>query len=130
MDPPPCALFEEFFTSASSPQQPISLNWFDHVRSALEEADTRLASFLASGRPDFAPLSSWSSQHALRGEFAQGLAAAVNPSLLALFEHPLWPTLQLGLTIREAAALEASFRAHSESLSHSLLVGLCASPRL
>ena len=52
----------------------------------------------------------------MRGEFAQGLAAAVNPSLLSLFECPLRPLLQLGLAIREATALEASFRAHSESL--------------
>ena len=120
VDPPPCALFEEFFTPASVPQQPIYLNWFAHVRTTLEETDSRLASFLASGRPDFAFLLSRSSQYAVRGEFAQGSAAAVNPSLLALFEHPLRPTLQLGLMIREAAALEASFRAHSESLSHSM----------
>ena len=101
-------------------------------RSALEETDTRLASFLASGHLDFAFLPSRSSQHAVRGEFAQGSTAAVNPSLLALFERPLRPTLQLSLTIREAAALEASFWAHSESLSHSmwLLSGLLAFVRL
>ena len=111
--PPPRALFEEFFTPASSPQQPIFLNWFARVRSALEVTDTRLASFLASSRPDFAFLPSRSSQYAVRGEFAQDSAAAVNPSLLALFERLLRPTLQLGLTIREAAALEVSFWAHS-----------------
>ena len=44
----------------------------------------------------------------------------MNPSLLSLFERPLRPSLQLGLTIRKAAALEASLRAHSESLSHSM----------
>ena len=56
----------------------------------------------------------------------------MNPSLLALFERPLQPMLLLGLTIREAVALEASFRAHSESLSHSmwLLFGLLAFVRL
>ena len=37
----PRALFEDFFTSASTPQQPIYLNWF-------ADADTRLAAFLAS----------------------------------------------------------------------------------
>ena len=56
----------------------------------------------------------------MTGEFAQGSAAAVNPLLLSLFECPLRPSLQLGLTIQEAAALEASFRAHLESLSHSM----------
>ena len=73
-----------------------------------------------------------SSQYAMRGDFAQGSAVLVNPSLLALFERPLRPSLQLGFTIREAAALEALFRAHSESLSHSLwlLSGLLGFVRL
>ena len=34
-DPPPRALFEEFFTPALAPQQPIYLNWFASVRTAL-----------------------------------------------------------------------------------------------
>ena len=95
---------------------------------ALADADTQLA----SGRPDFSYLPSRSSLYAVRGEVAQGSAVPVNSSLLALFERPLRPNLQLGLTIREAAALEASFRANSESLSHSmwLLSGLLAFVRL
>ena len=101
-------------------------------RTALEGTDTRLATFLASGCPDYSFLSSRSSQYAVRGDFAQGAAAAVNPSLLSLFERPLRPSLQLGLMIWEAAALEASFRAHLESLSRSmgLLSGLLAFVRL
>ena len=97
------------------------------MRAALADADTRLAAFLASGRrPDFSFLRSRLSQYAVRGDFAQGSAAPVNPSLLALFKRPLWPNLQLGLIIREAAALEISFRVNSESLFHSiwLLFGL------
>ena len=56
----------------------------------------------------------------------------MNPSLLSLFERPLRPSLQLGLMMWEAAALEVSFWAHSESLSHSmwLLSGLLAFVRL
>ena len=127
IDPPPCT-FEDFFTPLSTPQQPIYLDWFTRVHTALVEADSCLATFLASGRPDFAFLPSCSTQYVVRGEFTQGLAATVNPSLLALFERPLQPNLQLGLTIREAATLEALFRANSESLSHSiwLLSGLLA----
>ena len=92
VDPPPHALFEEFFTLASTRQQPIYLNWFTRVHMALAETDTRLAAFLASGRMDFAFLPSRSSQYAVRGEFAQGSAASVNPLLLAFFECPLRPT--------------------------------------
>ena len=49
IDPPPRALFEEFFTHVVTPQQSIYLNWFARVRTALSEANSRLASFLASG---------------------------------------------------------------------------------
>ena len=101
--------------TSSTPQQPIYLNWFSCVRAALADSDTLLASFLASGHPDYSFLPSRLSQDAVRGDFAQGLAAPVNPSLLALFERPLRPSLQLGLTICETAALEASFRANFKS---------------
>ena len=132
IDPPPHALFEEFFTPASAPQQPIYLNWFASMRTALAETDSRLAAFLASGRPDFAFLPSRSSQCVVRGEFVQGSSAAVNPSLLALIERLLRPSLQLDLAILEAAALEVSFRAHLETLSQFmwLLSGLLAFTQL
>ena len=48
----PRALFEDFFSPASAPPQPVYLSWFERVRSALSEADTRLASLLASGRSE------------------------------------------------------------------------------
>ena len=66
------------------------------------------------------------------GEASLGSAAPVNPSLLAMFERPLRPSLHLGLTVREAALLEASSRALSESLSHAmwLLSGLLGFVRL
>ena len=86
----------------------------------LTDADACLAVFLALGRDDFSFLPSRFPAYAVRGEFAQGCASPINPSLLSLFEHPLRSNHQLGLTIHEAAALESSFRAHSESLSHSM----------
>ena len=48
--------------------------------------------------------------YAVRGEFASGQAAPVNPSLLSLFEKQLKPFYHVGLSVREAAALEASLR--------------------
>ena len=51
--PPPRALFEDFFSSPTPSSSPIFLNWFGRVRSALEEADFRLASFVAFGRGIF-----------------------------------------------------------------------------
>ena len=93
VDSPPCALFEDFFTPASPPQQLIYLNWFERVRTALSDADSRLATVLTFRRSDFLFLLSRSSQYAVSGEFAQGCAAPVNPLLLALFERPLRPSL-------------------------------------
>ena len=59
-------------------------------------------------------------QYSVGGEASLGSAAPVNPSLLAMFERPLRPSLHLGLTIREAAVLEASSRALSESFLHAM----------
>ena len=133
--PPPRALFEDFFSSPTPPppppppppSPPIFLNWFGRVRSALEEADSHLASFIASGRVDFLFLSLRSSTYAVHGDFALGGgggggAAPVNPSLLSLFERRLKPSNHVGMSIREAAALEASLRSQLEALSHSMWV--------
>ena len=65
-------------------------------------------------------LPSRSSTYAVRGDYAFGGAAPVNFSLLSLFERRLKPTHHVGLTICEAAALEASLRPQSEALSHSM----------
>ena len=51
--PPPRALFEDFFSSPSPPLSPVFLNWFEKICCAMSEADSRLASFVVSGRGDF-----------------------------------------------------------------------------
>ena len=51
-----------------------------------------------------------------------GGAAPLNPSLLFLFKRRLKPSNHVGLSIRKAAAFEASLRAQSEALSHSIWV--------
>ena len=53
---------------------------------------------------------------------ALGRAVPVNESLLSHFERPLRPNLQLGITISDAMALEASSRAQSEALSYAMWV--------
>ena len=119
--PPPRALFEDFFGS-SVPSSSIFLSWFERVRMALSDADARLAAFLSSGRSDFSFLPPRNSSYAVRCDFASGQAVLVNPSLLSLFEKQLKPSYHVGLTVREAAALESSLRSHSEALSHSMWV--------
>ena len=57
----------------------------------------------------------------MHGDFTFGGAAPVNLSLF-LIERRLKPTHHVGLTIREASALEASLRSQSEALSHSMWV--------
>ena len=120
--PPPRALFEDFFGSSAPTSSPIFLNWFEQVRTALSDADSRLASFLASGRSDFSFLPPRNSSYVVRGEFALGQAAPVNPSLLSLFERQLKPSHHVGMSICEAAALGALVRSQSEALSRSMWV--------
>ena len=129
---PPRALFEEFFATPSSPHQPVFLTWFERVRSTLSETDSRIASLLASGHPESSLLPPRNTQYSVGGEASLGSAAPVNPSLLAMFKRPLRPSLHLGHMVREAALLESSSRALSESLSHAmwLLSGLLGFVRL
>ena len=89
---------------------------------ALADADSRLASFVASGRGDYLFLPTRSSTYAVHGDFVFGGAAPVNPSLLPLFEWRLKPTHHVGLTIRKTAAFKASLRFQSKALSHSMWV--------
>ena len=51
------------------------------------------------------------------GTLLLGGAAPVNPSLLSLFERRLKPSNHVGLSIREAAAFEASLCSQSIGLS-------------
>ena len=74
-----------------------------------------MAASLAAGHSDFSFIPSRSPTYAVHGDFAQGRAVPVNPSLLLLFERNLKSSLLLGLSIRGAVALEASFR-HSQKL--------------
>ena len=46
----------------------------------------------------------------------------MNPSLLLLFEKQLKPSYHIGLTVREAAAMESPLRSQAEALSHSMWV--------
>ena len=127
---PPRALFVEFFAAPSSPHQPMFLSWFERVRSTLSDAD--ILSLLASGRPESALLPPRQSQYSVGSGSSLGSATPVNPSLLAVFERPLRPSLHLGLTLREASLLESSSRALSEAQSHAmwLLSGLLGFDRL
>ena len=48
--------------------------------------------------------------YAVHGDHAGAKAVPVNESLLAHFERPLRPNLLVGLSVRDAMALESSFR--------------------
>ena len=118
---PPRTLFEEFFAASSALHQPVFLTWFERVRSPLSEADARIISLLASGRPESSLLPPRQTQYSVGSSSSLGSAAPVNPSLLAMFDRPLRPLLHLGLALREAALLESSSsRALSESQSHAM----------
>ena len=120
--PPPRALFESFSAPVAPATPSLNFNWFDRVRTALMDADSRVAALLASGRPECLLLPQRLASYAVRGDCSLGRAVPVNESLLAHFDRPLRTNLQMGVTARDAMALEASFRAQSEALSYSMWV--------
>ena len=129
---PPRALFEDFFVASASTHLPVFLDWFARVRTSLSEADARLASLLASGRPDSSLLPQRLSQYAVHGDFASSAAVPVNPSLLSMFERSLHPSLQLGISLCETVLMESSSWFHSFSLYVAPVCssGFRSSPRL
>ena len=90
---PPHALFEVFFAPPSSPHQLFFLSWFGRVRSTLSEAAARIVSLLASGRPESSLFPPRQTLYSVGSGSSLGSAAPVNPSLLAMFERPLRPSL-------------------------------------
>ena len=120
--PPPRALFESFFARVAPATPSLNFNWFDRVRTSLMDADGRVAALLAAGRPERLLLSQRLASYAVRGDCTLGRAVPVNESLLVHFDRPLHTNLQIGVTVRDAMVLEASFRAQSEALSHSMWV--------
>ena len=97
--PPPHALFESFFASATPAAQSLAFNWFDRVRTVLVDVDARMAGFFASDRSERLFLPQRLSTYAVRRECATGRAVPVNDSLLAHFEKPLRPLLLVGLSL-------------------------------
>ena len=81
-----------------------------------------MAAAFSSGRSDRVFLPSRRLAYAVRGYHAGAKAFPVNESLLAHFDCPLRPTLQVGLSVRDAMSLESSFRGQSETLSYALWV--------
>ena len=81
-----------------------------------------LSAFLTAGHSDHSFLRPCHTSYAVRGENASGKVVPINESLLAHFEKPLRPSLLVGPSVRDAMALEASFRAQSEALSYLMWV--------
>ena len=50
--PPLRALFKSFFAPVAPATPSLNFNWFDCVRTALVDSDSRVAALLASGRPE------------------------------------------------------------------------------
>ena len=112
--PPPCALFEDFLLSFSFSYF-LELVW----ESPLCPGGGRLSAcqFCLAGVIFF------SCCRVLPPMRFMGISLwEVYPSLLSLFKRLLKPSNHVRMSIREAAALEASLRSQSEALSHSMWV--------
>ena len=116
VDPPPCALFESFFAPAPQSSPPLAFHWFERVHTALVDANSRLAAWLATGRSDCSFIPPRHTAYAVCGPHSSCRAVPVNESLLAHYPKPLRHSLQVGLSVSNLMALENSFRAPSVSL--------------
>ena len=107
--PRPRALFESFFAPVAPATPSLDFNWFDRVRTALEDADSRVAALLASGRSERLLLPQRLASYAVWGDYSLGRAVPVNESLLSHFERPLRTNLQMGVTVRDAISQRLSY---------------------
>ena len=83
-----CTLFADFFVAPpDSTHLPAFLDWFPRVCPSLSDADNRLASLLASGRPASSTLPQRLSHYTVHGDFYSSTAVPVNPSLLSMFSR-------------------------------------------
>ena len=73
--------FSCFYSSSYLP----GLGWFPRVRPSLSDADNRLVSLLASGRPTSSTLPQRLSQYTVHGDFSSSTAVPVNPSFFPCF---------------------------------------------
>ena len=120
--PPPSAVFEDIFPGSSAPDVPLFFDWFGRVRTALQDTDARLASVFANNRSLLSLLPHRSSTYAVHGDFAGVGALPPNPQLSAMFDRPIKPQLQLGISVRDSVAMGGSLRSAVETMSHSMWV--------
>ena len=123
-----------FFSPASAPHQPVYLSWFERVHSALSEADTRLASLLASGRSESTLLPPRSAQYTVKGSMRWV------PRCLST--RPCWqcsnalfvlPSISVSLSVRLrfGGVCLAPFRNPSPMrCGSSRVTGVCQAPRV
>ena len=67
---PPRARFESFFAPLPQSLSPLAFNWFERVRQALMDADSRLAAWVVAGRSDRSFLPARHSTYAVRSPLA------------------------------------------------------------
>ena len=81
-----CTLFADFFVAPpDSTHLPVFLDWFPRVCPSLSDADNRLASLLASGRPASSTLPQRLSHYAVHGEvFPWFLSGACRLAIVGL----------------------------------------------
>ena len=82
---PPRTLFKSFFATSTPSSPDLHFNWFDRVRQSLLDADSRIASFLSSGRSDRVFMPFRRPTYAVCGDHAGARAVPVNESLFGTF---------------------------------------------
>ena len=120
---PPWALFENFFRVLRISGFSIAeADWFARMHASLTDADARLASFVASGRQDSHFLLPRRIIYVISDDHELSSFSPVTDSVLFHLVRSPGLNRLVGVSLREAQILGASFRSQSESLSHTLWV--------
>ena len=118
----PRSLFEGLFASDPSPSDQMipPFVWFDRVKLALEETDIKVSRIPESRKGISGILSGRKPLYRVSGNPSGARAAALNEELEAHLDRKIPSHRLVGVTIADICALESSFRAQTEALSHSM----------
>ena len=123
------SLFEHFYSVQSDSLPPVSkLNWFDRVLCCLQEADSKLASFISDRKSDTSVFLPYKSLYSVADNISKARPLPLNESLESVLTRVPQASRLASITLKELAILESLFRAQVETLSHNMwvLTGLIA----
>ena len=114
-------MYESFYETPKETTPPIpTLNWFHHIKLALEDADNRFISHVDAKKSSDVPLLPFYNKIYSVSDFElHGKPAPLNESFEALLHRAPDLRRSIDMSLRDTGILEATARAQCEALSHT-----------